>query len=108
MPGLCASARANEMSCFWPGGERGAAFEDGFGEAARGECADEVADIDLVGGVGHFHVGDGVGAEADILRDGAGEEERVLQHDAEALAEFVEVLLADIDAVDEDLAGWTS
>jgi hypothetical protein len=43
------------------------------------------------------------GAEADVVGDGAGEEEGVLQDDAEALAEVLEVLLADVDAVDEDL-----
>ena len=43
-------------------------------------------------------------AEADVVGDGAGEEERVLQDDSEAAAECVEVLVADVDAVDEDLA----
>ena len=45
-----------------------------------------------------------VDAEADVVGDGAGEEEGVLQDDAEALAEGFEVLLADVDAVDEDAA----
>ena len=39
------------------------------------------------------------------MGDGAGEEEGVLQDDAEAAAEGGEVLVADVDAVDEDLAG---
>ena len=86
------------------GGERGAAFEDGFGEGA-GEGADEVGYVDFFGGVFYFLVGDPVGAEADVLGDGAGEEEGVLEDDAEAAAEGGEVLVADVDAVDEDLAG---
>jgi len=85
------------------GGERGAALEDGLGEGA-GQGADEVADVDLVGGVGDFIVGDPGGAHADVLGDVAGEEEGILQDDAEAAAEGEEVLLADVDAVDEDLA----
>ena len=51
-----------------------------------------------------FCVGDPGGAEADVFGDGAGEEEWVLQDDAEAAAEGGEVLVADVDAVDEDLA----
>ncbi len=47
---------------------------------------------------------DGGCSEADVVGDGAGEEEGVLQDDAEAAAEGGEVLLADVEAVDEDLA----
>ncbi len=45
-----------------------------------------------------------LGAEADVVGDGAGEEEGILKDDAEALAERGEVLLADVDAIDEHLA----
>jgi len=86
------------------GGERGAAFEDGFRELA-GKGADEVGEVDLFGGVFDFSVSDMGAAEADVLRDGAGEEEAVLRHDTEAAAKQVEVLIADIDAVDEHGAG---
>ncbi len=88
---------------FLAGGEGGAAFGDGLGEGT-GEGSDEVADVDLVGGVFELPVGDPGGAEADVVGDGAGEEEGVLEDDAEALAESVEILLTDVDAVDEDIA----
>ena len=86
------------------GGERGAAFEDGFRELA-GKGADEVGEVDLFGGVFDFSVSDVHAAEADVLRDGAGEEKTVLQHDAEAATEQVEVLIADVYSVDKDGAG---
>ena len=85
------------------GGEGGAAFAHGLGKLQR-QGADEVADVDFVGGALEAFVGDPRGAEADVVGDGAGEEEGVLQDDAEALAQRVEVLLADVDAVDEDAA----
>ena len=85
------------------GGEGGAAFADGLVEAGR-EGADEVGDVDFFGGVLDVFVGDPAGAEADVVGDGAGEEERVLEDDAEAAAEGGEVLFADVDAVDENLA----
>src|ERR1700692_4966369 len=59
-----------------------------------GEGADEVADVDLVGGLLHGFVGNPVRPEADVVRDGAGEEEGILQDDAEALAQGLAVLLA--------------
>ena len=61
----------------------------------------------LTSSAGSFEgfVGDPGRAEADVVGDGAGEEEGVLQDDTEAAAERGEVLVADVDAVDEDLAG---
>ncbi len=85
------------------GGEGGAAFADGLLELL-GEGADEVGDVDLFGGAFELGVGDPRAAEADVVGDGAGEEEWVLQDDAEAAAEGGEVLVADVDAIDEDLA----
>lgn len=41
-------------------------------------------------------------AEADVLADGSGKEEWVLQDDCEVTAEGDEVVLAQIDAVDQD------
>ena len=42
------------------------------------------------------------GAETDVVGDGAAEEEWILQDDAEALAKFFQVLLAHVDAIDEE------
>ena len=66
-------------------GERRAALAYRLGELQR-QGADEVADIDFVAGALEPLVGDPRRPEADVVRDGAGEEERVLQHDAKALA----------------------
>ncbi len=85
------------------GGEGRAAFAHGFGEFER-QGADEVADVDLVAGALEALVGDPFRAEADVVGDGAGEEEGVLQDDAEAAAKPGEVLFADVDAVDQDAA----
>ncbi len=50
-------------------------------------------------------LGDFVVAEADVLSQRAGEEERILQDHGEVLAQSRQILLAEIDAVDENLAG---
>ena len=62
------------------------------------------SDVDFVGGALHVRIGDGFRTEADVFGDGAGEEERVLQHDAEVLAQRGELVLAHVDAIDEHLA----
>ncbi len=43
-------------------------------------------------------------AEADVFADGAREEERILQHDGEVPAQRGQVVLAQIDAVEQDAA----
>ncbi len=50
-------------------------------------------------------VGDFLVAEADVFGQRAGEEERILQDDGEVLAERVQIVLAQVDAVDQNLAG---
>ena len=84
------------------GGEGGTALADGLVELER-QGADEVGDVDFFCGGLEGCVGDPVGAEADVVGDGSGEEEGVLQDDTEALAQGFEILLADVDSVDEDL-----
>ncbi len=51
---------------------------------------------------------DRVVAEADVVFDGAGEEERVLQDDGKVPAQGGEVMFAEVDAVEENLAAVTS
>src|SRR5258708_22262682 len=75
------------------GGECCAALAYRFGELLR-QGADEVADVDFVAGTLETLVGNPCRPEADVVGDGASEEERVLQDDAEALAEFLQILLA--------------
>ena len=84
------------------GRQGSSAFDDGFLKLFW-KRADEVAYGDLVGGTLEAVVGDPLGAEANVVGYGAREEEGVLQDDAEALAKGLQVLLADVDAVDEDL-----
>src|ERR1019366_8572751 len=67
------------------GGEGGAALTDGFVEAER-QSADEVANIDLVGCPLQGFLGDPRSSKADVVGDGAGEEERILKDDAKATA----------------------
>lgn len=85
------------------GGEGGAALAHRLRELG-GQGADEVGDIDLFAGTLELIVGDPRRAEADVLRDGAGEEEGILQDDAEATAEGIEILVPDIDSIHEDRA----
>ena len=80
------AGEADEL--FLAGGESGAALADRLCELQR-QGADEVADVDLVGGAFEALVGDPCRAEADVVGDGAGEEERILQDDAEALAKLL-------------------
>ena len=47
---------------------------------------------------------DALGAEADVGFERAGEEERVLQHDAELAAQGVSVELAEVHTVEQNLA----
>ena len=84
-------------------GERGAAFVDG-GVDAFGKRADEIAEADFVDGVFDGGAIDAGGAEADIGFDGAGEEERILEDDAELAAQILQLDFADVDAVEKDLA----
>ena len=101
--GLCASARAKEMSCFWP-------VESVLPRSCTGSLNPlgsvrmKSARFTSSAACSTCFVGDPVGAEADVLLDRAGEQERILQHDAEAAAQIVEIHVADVDAVDADRA----
>ncbi len=98
--GVCEGAgEADEL--LLSGGEGSAALADGLVELKR-EGADEVADVDFVGGELEALIGDPLGAETNVVGDGACEEEGILQDDTEALTEFFQILLADVYAIDED------
>src|ERR1700727_1010434 len=85
------------------GGEAGAALAQRLVESV-GQALDEVEDVDFIGGTLHVFIGDGLRTEADVLGNVAGEEERILQNDAEVLAKRGELVLAHVDAIDEYLA----
>ena len=57
---------------------------------AGGLRADELGDVDLFGSLHHLLVGDPLCAEADVLADSSGEEEGILENDAEAATEIGE------------------
>src|SRR5579884_384781 len=78
-----------------------AAFIQWFGKAAR-ERVDEFADVDLVGGLFHALVCDPTRAQADVLRNRPGKEERVLQNNAEALAQLLQIMLADVYTINQN------
>ena len=84
-------------------GEGASALEDGFGKGA-GERVDEVGYVDFGGGVLYFLIRNPVRAEANVLSDGSGEEERVLQDHSETATEIEEILVANVYSVNKDLA----
>src|ERR1700720_1774180 len=83
--------------------ERGAAFADGGGDAF-GERAYEVGQADFFAGLFHHFAVDAGGAETNVCFDGAAEEERILEDDAEHATQVLDIDFADVDAVEKDLA----
>src|SRR5208282_1347715 len=69
-----------------------------------GQGPDEVSEIHVFGGLRDVRVLNAPGAKANVAADSAAEQERILQHDAEAAAQVGEVHLFHIDAVDADRA----
>ena len=86
------------------GGKRTAALLHRFVEAAR-QALDEVQRVHIKGGLAQVGVGDLLVAEADVSGDGSAEQERVLEDDGEVLAQREQIVLAQVDAVEQDLAG---
>src|SRR5580658_5788965 len=84
-------------------GKRGAAFVDA-GVDAFGQGANKLAEADFVDGVFDGGAIDAAGAEADVRIDGAGEKKRVLQDDAELAPEVLDIELANVDAIEKNLA----
>ena len=68
-----------------------------------GKALDEVQHIDIAGGLHQLRLGDGFVAEADVFGDGAGKQERVLQNHGEVLPQVVEIVFAQIDAIEQNL-----
>src|SRR5271170_7359354 len=67
------------------------------------ECANKFAEADFVDGFLNRRAIDSRRAEAHVGFDGSGEKKRVLQDDAELLAEILDVDSAYVDAVEENL-----
>ncbi len=86
-----------------PGGKAVAALAQRLIEAPW-QGADEVAHVDLIGCGLHPLIGDPVRAQANVLGDGSGEQERVLQHHPEMAAQLGHILFAHIDAIDQNAA----
>ena len=83
------------------GGEPRAALADDVVEPAVEAVGDPV-DADRVRGRGDLLVGRVGPAEADVVRDRAAEQERVLEHDAELAPDERSCDVAQVDAVDPD------
>ncbi len=84
-------------------GKRGTALVDD-GVETLGQGIEEMARGPLRAGRGRRRAIDGCGAEANVGFERAGEQEGVLQHDAELAPQILDVQFADIDAVEKDLA----
>ena len=85
------------------GGERRTALAHFFAEAA-GKGPNKIRQVDFFGGALHVLVGNPIRTQADIAGHCPGKEKGILQHDAEAAAQVVEVHLFDVDAIDADRA----
>src|ERR1041385_6750954 len=93
------AGEADEL--FLAGGKTAAARANGVVETV-GQGSDEIAEVDLLGGGFDVLGQDLIGAEADVVLERAGEEGRVLKHDAEPAGELQRVKLAHVDAADPD------
>ena len=92
---------ANELALAH--GERGAALHHGVGEAA-GQALHEAAGPHEVGRPPDFLVRDSVVAQRNVVADGAGEQENVLQHHPNLAAQRAQVVIVQVAAVDVDVA----
>jgi hypothetical protein len=86
-----------------PNGEHGSALHDVV-IVATGKFLDEIVHTEVLGGLHHGLAGDGSIAEGDVVVDGVGEEEDVLQDHGHALAQPVLLIIADVHAIDGDAA----
>ena len=85
------------------GGKRRAALADFFVEAL-GQGADEVGEVHIFGSLFNVFVLNALCPEPDISADRSAEQERILQHHAEAAAQVGEIHVFHVDAVDSDRA----
>src|ERR1700676_787473 len=84
-------------------GQRRAAFVDAGADAFR-KRFDEIGEADFADGGLDGSAVDARSAQAHVGFDSAGEEKRILQHDAELAAQILEIDFTDVDAVKQDLA----
>ena len=84
-------------------GERDAALADA-GVVAVAELGDEVMGVGGPGGGDNLGLGRVLASVADVVRDGAGEEDAVLHDNADLPAERLDVVGGDGLVVDEDVA----
>ena len=68
------------------------------------QLVDELVGVDVAADLHDLAVGDALFPQNDVGADGAGEQEHILQHLAEVPAQGGDLDLADVDAVDQDLA----
>src|ERR1700676_4526580 len=99
--GLCASARAKEISCFCPVDRGRSPLADLFCEAIR-KSLYEVGEVHIFGSFFHVGIRNPFGAQADVAFHRSGEQEWILQNNAEAAAQFGYIHFLDVDAVDCD------
>src|SRR5712664_421203 len=84
-------------------GKCGAALVDAGGDAFR-ERLDEIGKTNFTNRLLDGGAVDAGRAEADVGFDGAGEEEWILENDAEQAAQILKIDFADVDAIEENLA----
>ena len=98
--GLCASARANEMSCFCPVDRviraRGPLLK------AIWKSLYEVGEVHIFGSFFYVGIRNPFRAQADVVFHCSREEKWILQNNAEAAAQIGYVHFLDVDTVDCD------
>src|SRR5438477_10276999 len=65
--------------------------------------SNEIAQTDFVDGALHVFARDARSAEPNVRFDGAGKEERILQHDSEMTAQILQIEEADVHAIQKNL-----
>ena len=102
--GLFQQSTCDTQALLLTAGNVGAALFD-VGVVAIGEAADEVIGAGQLTGMDHFFVG-GVGiAPAEVILDGAGEEDVLLEDHGDLIAEGFYIVVPDIDAAHFQSAG---
>ena len=91
--GLCASARAKLINCFCPVDRPLPRSRTGCVKPVR-QRADELQQVDLLGGGLQVLAGDALGPEPDVVLDRSREQVRILQHEAEVAAQLARVEFA--------------
>src|SRR5258708_1379846 len=94
------SQRAGETDeLLLAGGKSGAALSHRLIETL-GQRLNEIQQIHALGRFGQLLIGNSRSTQPDVVRDGPGEQVRVLQYHAETAPQFFEIELADIDSAE--------